>query len=118
MTYKQAVLRSVGAAALVVGALWAVSFMRQGPGGPSDNLEWLLTYLFLLGVPTSLGVSVLLGLPSLSHVPYIARVAFSLAVCLNWVLIVVCARWLVSTLNRRLRPKAQHGTGTRGPPVG
>lgn len=61
-------------------ALVVVAATRSSPGGAGENLEWLLSYLLLLGFPVSLAASLLRPLGS----PTVIRVAMVLSVAVNW----------------------------------
>jgi hypothetical protein len=68
-----------------------------GPFGSGDSYEWLLTWLMLLGFPTSLTVSLLGNAAS----PWMVPVAFVLAVAINWGLLAYLAAKLVSAFRSR-----------------
>ena len=87
----------VGAFALAVAlTLLLVSLLRTSPEDPGGNIEWLLSYLLLLGFPTSLVVA-LLGYTGASA--WVVLTAMIAAVALNWGL----AGFLLASIARLLR---------------
>jgi hypothetical protein len=88
-----------GGAALLVGlVLLLVSLGRESPGGAGENIQWLLSYLLLLGFPTSLLVG---GLHPLGVSPVVVRVAMVLALAANWAVVAYVVAKLVQLLRRR-----------------
>jgi putative effector of murein hydrolase LrgA (UPF0299 family) len=60
--------------------LVVVAATRSNPVAAGENLEWLLSYLLLLGFPVSLVASLLRPLGSAT----VIRVAMVLSVAVNW----------------------------------
>jgi len=87
-----------GLAALLVSlVLVALSTVRASPGGTGDNIEWLLSWLLILGFPTTLLAAALRAVGSSA----IVLVGMMLASIVNWSAIAYVAAMLVGVLRRR-----------------
>jgi len=89
----------VGAGALVAALiLSAMAKGRESPVGAGESIEWLLTYLMLLGFPTSLAVAPLRFLS-----PGIVKAAMIFAVAVNWALAAFIVAKIIQLLGRKPR---------------
>jgi hypothetical protein len=80
---------------LAIGLVIRSTFL--GPFGSGDGYEWLLTWLALLGFPTSLPVSLLGNTAS----PWLVPTAYALALPANWGLLAYLASRLASAFKSR-----------------
>ena len=84
-----------------------IAAMRESSGGAGENIEWFLSYLLVIGFPTTLVVAVMRPVFGMLDVgPVIAWLAMILAVTLNWVLIAYGVTKVVALVGQAFRSRA------------
>lgn len=93
-----------GALALVVSislVVFAYSF-KESPRGVGENIEWLRSYLLLLGLPVSLIVVLLIPAVAVTIAAPWLNAAMVAAVTINWMVLGYVAAWIWIVVKSRL----------------
>jgi hypothetical protein len=88
-------------------ALIVVSVLRHG-AGRGENIEWLLSYLLLIGFPITVAAGYLRPIINWLNAPLLVTVTMVLAVIVDWALVGFLIGVAVRAFQRIARQKTVH----------